>query len=368
MMPDPSRVNGDNAPDAVREDTVHEAGKGPIAPVMNDPQTTAAKPSLFRRLWPPVLLMLLVTTGVVLWWQQDQILDWVRLRGYKPGHDMQQLAQQTTMTSYAERLFYVNHPAAEDKIDFNRNCPNASAEVAVLGCYRGDRQGIHIYDVTDQRLNGIEQVTAAHEMLHQAYDRLTGSERKDIDAQLQAYAKTITDKTLLDKLAEYKKSEPDDLVNEMHSIFGTEVSSLPAPLENYYKRYFTNRSQVLAYFAQYRLAFTQRQERITAIDAQLDVLRPELDNDKAGLTRLENELQAERSQMDSWLASNQIDRYNAAVPAFNNKVAAYKAAVAAANERIDSYNKLVDERNTLAVQEQQLVQAQNSNASSANTQ
>jgi hypothetical protein len=370
MMPDPSRVNGPDTPDAIKEDTVHQAGRGPIAPVMANPEEVIVqpKPSLFRRLWPPALLVVLIAAGVLLWWKQDQLLDWVRLRGYVPAHDIQQLAAQTTMTPYGERLFYVNHPGVEDKIDFNRNCPNASAEVAVLGCYRGDRQGIHIYDVTDDRLNGIEQVTAAHEMLHQAYDRLTTDERGKIDAELVAYSKTITDKTLLDKLAAYKKSEPDDLVNEMHSIFGTEVLVLPKPLEDYYKRYFTNRAQVLAYYAQYRLAFTQRQERISAIDAQLDILRPQLENDKADLTRRENELQAERTQMDNWLANNQIDKYNAAVPGFNAKVAAYKAAVASTNDRINAYNKLVDERNTLAVQEQQLIQAQDSNASSADTQ
>jgi uncharacterized coiled-coil DUF342 family protein len=370
MMPDPSRVKGSERPDAIREDTVHEPGKGPIAPVMADPTVPAEtpKPSLFRRLWPPIMLALLLTVAAGLWWQQSNVLDWLKLRGYTPPHNIQQLAQQTTLTPYAERLLYVNHPAIEERSEFNKNCPNASDEVAVLGCYRGDRQGIHIYDVTDKRLDGIQQVTAAHEMLHQAYDRLSRSERADIDAQLQAYAKTVTDKTLLDKLDAYKKSEPNDLTNEMHSIFGTEVAKLPAPLENYYKRYFNNRPQVLAYYAQYRQAFTQRQERIAEIDAQLDHLKPELDTSKADLQSRENDLQAQRNQLDKWLADNEVDKYNAAVPGFNAKVSAYKSAIAATNDLINTYNKLVDERNTLTVQEQELLHAQDSNAPAADMQ
>jgi hypothetical protein len=339
---------------------------------MSEPQPPAVpnarRGSLWRKLWPPVLLVLLIAAGGLLWWHQDQVLDWVKLRNYQPAANVKEIAQQTTMTPYGERLFYVNEPSIEGKTAFNANCPNASKEVAVLGCYRGDRQGIHVYHVTDARLNGIEQVTAAHEMLHQAYDRLTGDEKKQVNAQLEAYAKTITDQQLKEKLDAYKKLEPNDLTNEMHSIFGTEVAKLPAGLEDYYKRYFSNRQQLLSYHSQYQSAFTQRQERIAEIDKQLDVWNKQLVADNATIDAREKEIQHDREEMDVWRNSDQVAKYNAAVPGFNAKVAGYKQLVADTNGLINQYNALIDERNTLTVQEQELVKAQNSNASSADTQ
>ncbi|HEV7454851.1 MAG TPA: hypothetical protein VGO07_06350 [Candidatus Saccharimonadales bacterium] len=369
MMPDPSRVN-----DSESIDATNQSGPGSTQisseATLQEPAGAPTEPrsSLLRKLWPPVILVLLIAASALLWLRQDQVLDWVRLRGYTPAANIKEIAQQTTMTPYGQRLFYVNRPAIEDKASFNSHCPNASKEVAVLGCYRGDRQGIYVYNVTDARLSGIEQVTAAHEMLHQAYDRLGASEKNQINAQLEAYYQTITDTALKEKLDAYKKIEPNDLVNEMHSIFGTEVSKLPVGLENYYKRYFTNRQQLLAYHDQYQSAFTQRQERIAAIDAQLVAWKKQLDADNATITASEKEIQQERTEMDGWLHDNQISKYNAAVPGFNAKVESYKQLVGDTNTLINQYNAFIDERNTLAVQEAELIKAQNSNASSADTQ
>ena len=36
----------------------------------------------------------------------------------------------------------------------------------------------YIYNVNDERLNGLKEVTAAHEMLHAAYERLPESDKK----------------------------------------------------------------------------------------------------------------------------------------------------------------------------------------------
>lgn len=324
--------------------------------------------SWVKRLWPSLFLLFLIAAGILLWSRQDRILDWIRLRGYTPSSEVKQIAEQATFTPYAQRLFYVNRPALEGKASFNQNCPDASQEVAVLGCYKGDRLGIHIYKISDARLDGITQVTAAHEMLHQAYDRLGSRERERIDALLHRYAETITDGTLLKKLDAYKQLEESELPNEMHSIFGTEVSSLPRELEEYYSQYFTNRRQIVAYHGQYKSAFTQRQQQVEAYDAQLEAIRKQIDANRDQIAADETALQERREEMDGWLQAKQIDRYNAAVPGFNAAVAEYKDRVAATNALIHEYNEIIDKRNKIAIQEQELLKAQDSQASSADAQ
>ncbi len=318
---------------------------------------------------PYVTLALLITAGLLIWFERNPLLDWVKLRGYHPSSAISQLADQTTMTKYARRLFYVNKPAVQSKASFNVNCPNSSHEVAVLGCFRGDRLGIYIYNVTDQRLYGIEQVTAAHEMLHQAYTRLSSSERAHINQLLEAYytAKT-TDQDLKDKIAGYQKTEPKDLDNEMHSVFGTEAKNLPPELEAYYRRYFSNREQVVAYHAQYEAAFTQRQDQIAAYNDQLKTLKPQIDANNTKIDQYVQQLTAERTQMNQWRSSGDLERYNAAVPGFNQQVAAYKQLLASNNALIDQYNGIMNQRSAIAVEEEQLLKAQDSHASSVGTQ
>ena len=55
----------------------------------------------------------------------------------------------------------------------------------MLGCYILNK-GIYVYDITDDRLAGVRQVTTAHEMLHAAYDRLSVKERAQVDAMTAA--------------------------------------------------------------------------------------------------------------------------------------------------------------------------------------
>lgn len=308
-----------------------------------------------------LFLLLLLGTGILLVWQHDLVSDWFVLRGYTPPANIQSLAQDDTMTGYAKRLFYVNKPQVAERAIFNSHC-SATDQVTVLGCYTGNRRGIYLYDVTDPRLAGIQQVTAAHEMLHQAYDRLSASERSHIDALLLAYSKTITDPSMEAKLASYQKLEPHDVVNEMHSVFGTEVSALPAELEQYYARYFTDRRKITQFQAQYQEVFIARQKQLTSYNKQLDALKKEIDTDKATIDSQEAALQAARSQLDAYTSSNQIAAYNTAVPAFNDKVDAYKTLVAQTNSLIDQYNQLISDRNAIAIQEQQLQQAIDSHA------
>ena len=57
----------------------------------------------------------------------------------------------------------------------------------MLGCYHSNQDGIFLYNVQDARLAGVQQVTAAHEMLHAAYDRLSTKDKNYVDGLLMDY-------------------------------------------------------------------------------------------------------------------------------------------------------------------------------------
>src|SRR5262249_17898052 len=123
-----------------------------------------------------------------------------------------------------------NHPEIDTKNNFSSNCPNNGGEkTVILGCYHPDQNGIFVLGVSDPRLDGVMQVTAAHEMLHAEYDRLNSKDRSYVNGLLMDYYEhDLHDQRIQDVIAAYKLSEPNDVVNEMHAVFGTEIAKLPA--------------------------------------------------------------------------------------------------------------------------------------------
>jgi len=289
--------------------------------------------------------------------EHQAIYDWLRLRDYKPPADIAALASDDELTLAAKKVFYVNHPLVQDKSDFAKSCPNGDKETAVLGCYTPNQRGIYVLSVTDDRLAGIEQVTAAHELLHAEYDRLTAGDKHEVNSMLMDYYRhDLQDETIKKQLDSYKKTEPNDLVNEMHSIFGTEVGGLPAPLEDYYKRYFTDRNKITAYYNDYEAEFTTRQLQIQQDDAQLKTWKAQITSLEADLKSRQAALQVQQSQLNSARSRGDIGTYNAGVPAYNSSVNAYNAEVRQLQDLINKYNALVAERNAIVLEEQQLTQ------------
>lgn len=283
------------------------------------------------------------------------IQDWIKLRGYTAPASVAQLADSDTMTAYARRVFYVNEPQIDGKDVFGPKCPSGTEQTVVLGCYKGGQSGIILLQVTDPRLQGVEQVTAAHETLHAIYERLSPSKRQQVDAWLNDYFNhQLRDQTIIDQINSYKQTEPKDLANEMHSIIGSEVGNLPPVLEEYYRQYFADRSVIVGYYNQYQEEFTSRQDKIKQDDAQLSALKAQIDSAEADLKTKEDALASKRNQLDTLRSSGQIQAYNAGVPSYNSSVNAYNAEVVGLRNLIDQYNNLVDERNSIALETQQL--------------
>jgi len=303
----------------------------------------------FKRVSGYIILLALLAFPFVIYFNAQALTDWWQLRGYTPPPTVTSLAGQDAMTAYSKHVFYVNHPNIESSsVQFRKDC-SENEQTIVLGCYHSDQRGIYIYDVQEPRLAGVEQVTAAHEMLHAAYDRLSGKDKSDVDSMLMDYYKTgLQDQRIKDTIDAYKKTEPNDLVNEMHSIFGTEVANLPTPLEKYYEKYFTNRQVVASFAASYQGEFTSRQDQIKADDAQLDQMKSRIDSQENTLNAQLAQINSDRQRLDSLRSSGQVAQYNAGVTPFNAEVRSYNNGVAALRSDIDAYNQLVQARNAIA--------------------
>lgn len=311
------------------------------------------------------LIVLALAGGIVS--QKQAIQDEWKLYNYTAPAAVADLATQDGMTNYARRIYYVNHPDIISGSSFGQYCPNNGGEkTIILGCYHSGQGGIVLLGVTEPLLNGVEQVTAAHEMLHAAYDRLSSSDKAKVDAMLEDYYKhDLHDSRLLAIIDAYKVSEPNDVVNEMHSVFGSEVANLPQPLEQYYKKYFNDRAQVAAFAAKYQAEFTSRQNIVARDDAQLATLKTQIDSIEANLKNQIDTINSQQANLLS-LRSTDVAAYNAGVPSYNRLVDAYNREVSNLQNLVAQYNQLVNSRNAVALEENQLAKELTSSATQIN--
>lgn len=313
---------------------------------------------LLGKLLPLALTLMAVALILV---NSRAIIDYAKLYNYTPPIEIAELADQTMMTDKARKLFYVNHPQVADRGSFNGACNNRGERTIVLGCYHSVDRGIFLFEVSDPRLNGVKQVTAAHEMLHAAYDRLSSGDRERMDALLREfYNQKVQDKRIQDTIAAYEQSEPDDITNEMHSIFATEISDLTPELETYYADFFQDRKKVVGYAANYQQEFSRRQDQVRIYDLQLLKLKDTIDTNTARLSDNEAEITSLQRQMEADRSSGNVEEYNARVPVFNNRVDRYNALIRSTQGSIAEYNRLVAERNVLALEIRGLSQSINS--------
>ncbi|HEY5549917.1 MAG TPA: hypothetical protein VIK37_01815 [Candidatus Saccharimonadales bacterium] len=306
----------------------------------------------FRRVFVGLTSLVVLALLIFGLFNLQAIEDWLRLRNYTPPPEITAIAKADTMTDDAEHIFYVTHPdLIEEAAAFRQACPSFERTI-VLGCYHSSFSSvIYIYNVQDTRLSGVVEVTAAHEMLHAAYDRLNQSEKQRINGLLNDfYTNNLNDKRVLETIDTYKQTEPDELLNEMHSIFATEIGVLNTELETYYQRYFTNRSAVVAFASKYADEFSSRIAKIKDYEQQLATLKDKIDNQEQALSSQLDQLEADRRHLNSLRVSGRVNEYNAAVTAFNAAVNDYNAGIIQLKSDIAEYNRLVALHNELAAE------------------
>ena len=131
-----------------------------------------------------LVFLLVVLGGVVLastqrQWLYDQMSAW----RYQPSGQISTIRAKLTLTNDGAFYFNASQPKLETASNFNQNCQQQpEANNPILGCYVANR--IYVFDVTNPELNGIEETTAAHELLHAVYQRLSEDEKTILSQEL----------------------------------------------------------------------------------------------------------------------------------------------------------------------------------------
>lgn len=314
-----------------------------------------SSPKRFRYLLP--LLSLLVIAGGFLF-RQD-ISDWYRLRDYTPPTAIVGLADRTTMTNEGKKLFFVSRPNIYGKNEFNKYC-NFNELSIILGCYvsrSGIYGDIYLYNIKDKRLNGILEVTAAHEMLHAGYQRLKPSEKTRVDEMLSKQYRKNKDKRLARTIEQYRKQDPGVVPEELHSILGTESRDLSPDLEAYYGRYFTDRKKIVSFSEQYESEFTNRRNAVEQYDLLLKALKEEIDSNEITISQKLAKLRQEQAELEKLRSSTEAGEFNSRVAKFNQSVYDYNSLVRETRSQIAKHNNLVSKRNAISLEAQELAEA-----------
>ena len=300
------------------------------------------------------MLVVAITAGSFYGVRNSQnIIDWWHLRDYTPSQEIADLATNAGFSDLGRKLFYVYDPKLMQKSEFAQKC-TVGAETIVLGCYIS-HQSINLFDIQDERLAGGKEVTAAHEMLHAAYDRLSPQEQDKLESLLVDTFNNLHDKRIEEIVKTYERRDRTVVANELHSILGTDVRDLPGPLEDHYRQYFSDRSKVVTLAEKYNDEFAKREDEIASYDTQLSSIQGEIVQLESSLRLQKDALERMRADLEA--LKNTPDSYNASVVSYNARVRAYNKDVDTLKAKVSSYNKLVEERNNIAVEERELVNA-----------
>ncbi|GAA3585176.1 hypothetical protein GCM10022198_05580 [Klugiella xanthotipulae] len=200
----------------------------------------------------------------------DQISIW----GFTPSPSVTQVQERMQLTDRGDFVFLASNPTLESSSLFNDQCAQVdhSEEGHVLGCFTGSR--IHLFMVDDERLDGIVDVTAAHELLHAVYARLTDGEKADLNKTLNAEYQKLSKSNpeLTERMSVYQSLPEDRFVNELHSVLGTEVGALSGELEKHYAETFRDRAAVVTFFDNYHAVFTSLQDEAEKIESEMSEL------------------------------------------------------------------------------------------------
>jgi hypothetical protein len=307
-----------------------------------------------------VITALSALAALLVFVNRQYIVDQISVWQYEPDASIVSLATRSGMSDNGKFYFYASQPAVEDADAFNKDCGRKEASTAVLGCYNG--RNIFVYNVINAQLDGIKEVTAAHEMLHAAYDRLGDQEKKKIDALLEAeYEKIKNNKDIVERFAFYSRTEPGERDNELHSVIGTEIASISPELEAHYRKYFTNRSKVLALHEKYASVFAELQARGEKLSAQLTALGNTISSQtkdyNMAVSALNNDISAFNQKANSsggFSSREEFESARASLVVRANELDATRDAI---NAEISTYNALREELKKVASQSEVLNQS-----------
>lgn len=281
--------------------------------------TTIKKSNILKLIG--LAIIIIVAIAVALNWTFFR--DFYLSKTYQPTSEMAAIRDSLNLTGKGELIFNASHPELNTEDDFNINCQSFDDEEAILGCYT--ELSIYIYNITESRLQGIRELTAAHELLHAVYERMSPAEK---DSYREALEQTYRDNQdiLKEEIEAYDSAEQ---LEEIYVRSGTEIKDLPASLEKHFAEIFKNQDKIVDFYNGYIKVFRQ-------IENELDALKSEMDS-------LNATIEAKTAEYES-----RVDSLNSEIDAFNN-CADTAGCFASEYAFYARRNQLVAEQNSLNV-------------------
>lgn len=309
-----------------------------------------------------VISSIFVTAAVLLVVNKQYVIDQITVWQYEPTAEINALVDRAGMDDYGKFLYLASQPSLEGTQAFNSMCDRVENITSILGCFSNYR--IYIYDVADEQLDGIREVTAAHETLHAAYVRMGESEQEKVNILLDAeYSKLETNKEFSERMAFYARTEPGQRANELHSVIGTEVADISPELEEHYSKYFSDRQKVVALDAKYSSVFQKLEDRAKELADQLNALASIISDgsvqyNSSALT-LNNDIISfnKRAELGQFASQAQFSQERAVLARRVEELNAFRTSI---NDNIASYDLLLIEYNANASESKKLYNSINS--------
>lgn len=252
-----------------------------------------------------------------------------------------ELATDTGMSIKGRALFYSVNPVATDKTNLDNDCKTkVSAELIEYGCFYVDQAKnpkIYLLNITDQDLKTVTEVTAAHEMLHNAYSLLSVENRANVDKMLKLNDLKLTtsgNQQYIKLISPYSSENESIRINEMHSLMAVmPIGALTPDLENYYKQYFlVDRVKLIEAEAKFNSTLLGVQARLDNIQNVISAQAKNLDEFTAVISQ-------QRSYLNIYSYRGNAYSYNSLLPIYNSNIDKYNSIVLVYNQNVDLYNK-----------------------------
>ncbi len=293
--------------------------------------------------------LLLVAGAAWLYLNRQFVADQVTVWSFEPSMAVESIEKRIKLTDEGRFYFYVTQPVVVPADDFNVDCPRQEKDSPILGCYTQGK--MFIYDIKNTELDGVKEVTAAHEMLHAVWERMSSSEQERLGTMLLAAYEQNRGDEIVSRMAYYERTQPGEFINELHSILPTEFRTLSPELEAYYARFFQDRQLVVLLNEQYSAVFRSIVDKIDALYAVITPLGEQIEIDRAtynsSVTTLDRDITSfnQRASAGSFSSMSQFNSERASLIGRSNSLESFSVRLGA---DIDRYNSLLKEYEALA--------------------
>ena len=308
--------------------------------------------------WVFLAALVAAIVAVVINWKW--IYDWYLGVSYVPSEDMAVIRDKLNLTGDGEFLFNAAQPVLSEAKEFNQNCRQKESETAVLGCYTTGN--IYIYNITAAELDGIRELTTAHELLHAKWARMNEDERLEFVASL---TRVFDDNQELlgDEIEPYDISEKQE---ELYVRAGTEIKDLPEDLERHYAEVFRDQDAVVDFYESYIAVFREIKAKMAGLLEEMEVLKEEIGAKTAEYERQVNQLEADIVSFNScaevegcFVSEGEFYARRRQLVAKQGELEKLNGEI---NDLIDEYNVKVEEYNADVTESNKLQDMINSNS------